>query len=564
MPDYRTPRISLNELNSEQQVLTAIQEMLRPEALEKAGSEHETEKAAAAAGPSGAGGAPGADADRDHAAPMGTGDKHSESEPNRELSDKAIKYGFSVGEAWESFADIERVATDNPVLWLASQPHVGEIAPVKQYERQLEKAVFSQAKNNLSYSEKWVKGELKALGGDEKSSSNPAARTKEQKQYLKEVRNAAEAVALAEKAKLALAKVDVYDTEAIEAGIEGSSHPSNRVTPFRPDDPHKDYTPKAPKAASVAKESPALVAGTGHGESTQPDALPESGGDDNQLLLLAMLMGDERQPSEAPVATKSDVSPQLTSKSDVPTDTPTTMVAEGASGNVMNWSAANQMWTRLNAEIAALKEQFPAVQALSATEKLDSFIEEEDETKAFNSVTLSLNTVLDAISNARTNLDSVNWYDLNLAVQQVLVGSGAEPSVDWNRPVAALAAKEALKGAGESKWWEKLGIAAGIAGMILGGPIGLVLGAVELAVAVTSSAQGVLETKNLNRLAVATAKPSLGLVSAEHASERKSIALTNFALTVILAAAGAVKGLLCRIRADSSSFRAAPDTVLAA
>ncbi|MEZ4234496.1 MAG: hypothetical protein R3B89_35320 [Polyangiaceae bacterium] len=505
--------IRLQDL-SEAEIIKAIQEMLGPKAIRAGKQRYDRSTSRESAGPNGMGGAPNATGSGDRAAENGVGKDRlrAPADPVPPLED--TPYAFSVGEAWESLSDIDKVAEEYPSLWTASEPYVGQIRAVRKYETALKREVLARAGSNLLFSEKWVKAELKKVGGSERASTEPSRRSAAQKSYMEEVREAADGVSVAEEAKTALLAIEVFDPEGMKAGGGTSQTGPMLTTPFRPEEPHEDYVQPGTDKIDAAPK-PLMLAQSG---DVAPGASEPS-----------------RQPGQPKSA--ADFGPLLTEfENESPMD-------EGASAKkVMNWSEVRQMWATLSNEIAECKENYPSVQALAAAGSLGKFLEQDDG-KAFDSLTRSLNGTLDAIAKTRSKLQSsIEWYDLDIAIDQVLSSRGGS-GVDWSKPVAKFAALRAREQVGETKWWEVLGIAAGLATLIISGPVGLALSAVELATGVAGAvgaARDLLSKGNLGVAAKAAAKPSLALLSSEASSKRQASALWGFALSV-LAILGAIR-----------------------
>src|SRR5690606_23961412 len=135
----------------------------------------------------------------------------------------------------------DKVVEEYPSLWTVSEPYVGEIRAVRKYETALKKEVLARAGSNLLFSEKWVKAELKKVGGSERASTEPSSRSAAQKSYMEEVREAAESVSVAEEAKMALLANEVFDPEGMKAGGGTSQIGPMLTTFFRPEQPHEEY-----------------------------------------------------------------------------------------------------------------------------------------------------------------------------------------------------------------------------------------------------------------------------------------------------------------------------------
>jgi len=367
-------------------------------------------------------------------------------------------YAFTIAEAWESFGgDINRIARENPFLWEQSRGYLSGIAQVAQLVGAFPAVVEDIATKNLDTNKRWATEELGSIGGARGQSIDPSTRTASQKKRLEVLQETATAVQLAQSALQALRTLSIYDTEAIEQGILGSSHPGLGFVEFDPSSPHSDYGGVQPKNEEEKPEAPTL---------------PDLG----RPYLALLGEGGTSEPE-----TRADVGPAF----DVP---PTIETGRLSPEKTHNWSAVKAEWDRLQAAILTVTEDAPGVYSLLAHERIDEFTSADGDT-AFAILNETLNSALDNIDVLRANLGTgISWSDLPAIHQQVLAGAPTQDGLDWTSPVAALAAQTALSDRASREFWIALGITAGFALLVLTGSI--LLAGAPLAVAMSAAAVG--------------------------------------------------------------------------
>ncbi len=413
--------ISLGSLTTEEAKIDAIRGLLGPKPTPHAG---EIPSPTAPDGTGGAGGTPRSD--------------ERKGEP-------ASSYAFTVAQAWESFgSSIGRVAKKYPELWERSKGHLSKLPQVVALKEPFAADAIAEARARLAKGKLIIEAELQSLGvpkeqlectadsqtmSSEPANSSPADDESSEAgktavdDKLGEVADALESLKQLSALLDALKQIDVYNTEEIQAGIQGASS-AQGFERFDPNSPHADHVPTPPTAEPVpdpAAQPPKLDIS----EMQGPEGFP-----------LQFEVVDEI-PSQSEIEAKEPTSgaagAPATPVSSIPDIAPETQ----------NWSSVKKVWDALTDATKAVKNQFPQANLIRATGKSEAFIS-ASRSQRLELAKQALLFTLKKIQRVQPTISS-NWSHFEQVTQGLLAGKGG--SRDWSDPLANLAGELAVRAA---------------------------------------------------------------------------------------------------------------------